>query len=142
MKETRSGSWRTAVAGTTNERCFSALPAGGRGRYGAAADVGRYATWWSSSPHDAAYAWHWGPVPRQPRHPEQSGAQGQLLLGQVRSRLAWSILGVRSESGEIGALVGERSGEEPSRTHAVRRRLRAPSTPARVPISPLVVEAS
>ena len=63
MKETRSGSWRTPVPGTTNESGFSALPAGGRGRYGAAADGGLYATWWSSSAHDAASAWHWGLYP-------------------------------------------------------------------------------
>lgn len=60
MKDTRSDLWRISVPGTTNESGFSAVPAGGRGRFGSAADVGYYATWWSSTSHDSTYAWHWG----------------------------------------------------------------------------------
>jgi uncharacterized protein (TIGR02145 family) len=63
MKATDAGVWRVNVVGTTNESGFSALPAGGRGRIGGAGDVGHYATWWSSTPHDSIYAWHWGLYP-------------------------------------------------------------------------------
>ncbi|UCH10181.1 MAG: fibrobacter succinogenes major paralogous domain-containing protein [Fidelibacterota bacterium] len=60
MRDTGSGLWRTPVPGSTNASGFSALPAGGRGRFGGAGEVGRYATWWSSTPHDDSFAWHWG----------------------------------------------------------------------------------
>jgi uncharacterized protein (TIGR02145 family) len=60
MKENRSGLWKILVTGTTNESGFSAFPAGGRGRFGSASDEGYYATWWSSTSHNSAYAWHWG----------------------------------------------------------------------------------
>lgn len=60
MKETAAGLWKIVVRGTTNESGFCALPAGGRGRFGSAGDVGSYATWWSSTSHDSDYAWHWG----------------------------------------------------------------------------------
>ena len=63
MKDTVAGLWRLRVRGTTNESGFSALPAGGRGRIGVASDVGYFATWWSSTPYDSAYAWHWGLYP-------------------------------------------------------------------------------
>jgi uncharacterized protein (TIGR02145 family) len=63
MKETSSGLWRVSVPGTTNESGFSAVPAGGRGRFGEAAEVGYYATWWSSTPAEASSAWHWGLYP-------------------------------------------------------------------------------
>lgn len=60
MRETDSGHWLISVPGSTNESGFTALPAGGRGRYGGPSDVGRYATWWSSTSYDRNYAWHWG----------------------------------------------------------------------------------
>jgi uncharacterized protein (TIGR02145 family) len=63
MKDTSSDLWRISVPGTTNESGFSAIPAGGRGRLGSAAEVGYYATWWSSTPSDSDYAWHWGLYP-------------------------------------------------------------------------------
>jgi len=63
MKDTVAGLWRVRVRGTTNESGFSALPAGGRGRSGIASDVGYFATWWSSTAFDSAYAWHWGLYP-------------------------------------------------------------------------------
>jgi uncharacterized protein (TIGR02145 family) len=63
MKDTGAGLWRVVAPGTTNDSGFSALPAGGRGRFGPAAEVGYYATWWSSTPSDAAFAWHWGLYP-------------------------------------------------------------------------------
>jgi len=67
MKVTSAGSWRIQVPGTNNESGFSALPAGGRGRLGSAGEVGKYATWWSSTSHDSFYAWHWG------LHPDKNG---------------------------------------------------------------------
>ena len=60
MKSTAAGAWNIEVVGTTNESGFSALPAGGRGRFGSAGEVGRYATWWSSTLEDSLFAWHWG----------------------------------------------------------------------------------
>jgi uncharacterized protein (TIGR02145 family) len=63
MRETGSGHWRIRVPGSTNASGFSALPAGGRGRFGSAGDAGYYATWWSSTSHDVTYAWHWGLYP-------------------------------------------------------------------------------
>jgi uncharacterized protein (TIGR02145 family) len=63
MKDTSSRLWRISVPGATNESGFSAVPAGGRGRFGSAAEVGFYATWWSSTPAEASYAWHWGLYP-------------------------------------------------------------------------------
>lgn len=65
MKDTSSGLWRVVVPGTTNESGFSALPAGGRGQFGSAAEVGYFATWWSSTPSDADGAWHWGLYPEK-----------------------------------------------------------------------------
>jgi uncharacterized protein (TIGR02145 family) len=60
MRETDSGHWLISVPGSTNESGFTALPAGGRGRYGGPGDVGSYTTWWSSTSHDESFAWHWG----------------------------------------------------------------------------------
>ena len=60
MKENSLGHWRISVPGMSNESGFSAIPAGGRGQYGSAGDVGYYATWWSSTSDDSTYAWHWG----------------------------------------------------------------------------------
>jgi len=63
MRETGSGLWRISVPGSISESGFSAIPAGGRGRFGSASDVGYYATWWSSTSFDSTYAWHWGLYP-------------------------------------------------------------------------------
>ncbi len=63
MKDIGSGLWRVPVPGATNESGFSAVPAGGRGRFGRAAEAGYYATWWSATPAEASYAWHWGLYP-------------------------------------------------------------------------------
>jgi uncharacterized protein (TIGR02145 family) len=63
MKDISSGLWRVPVPGATNESGFSAVPAGGRGRFGRAAEAGYYATWWSATPAEASYAWHWGLYP-------------------------------------------------------------------------------
>jgi uncharacterized protein (TIGR02145 family) len=63
MKDVSSGLWRTPVAGTSNASGFSALPAGGRGRFGSASDAGYFATWWAATSHDSAFAWHWGLYP-------------------------------------------------------------------------------
>jgi uncharacterized protein (TIGR02145 family) len=60
LKETGTAHWNDPNIGATNESGFSGLPAGGRGRFGPAGDVGDYATWWSSTEHDSIYAWHWG----------------------------------------------------------------------------------
>jgi len=60
LKDTLPGRWKIEVPGTSNASGFSALPAGGRGRLGGFAEVGTYATWWSSTPHDATFSWHWG----------------------------------------------------------------------------------
>jgi uncharacterized protein (TIGR02145 family) len=60
MKSTAAGDWNIRVDGATNESGFSALPAGGRGRFGAACEVANYATWWSSTLEDSLFAWHWG----------------------------------------------------------------------------------
>lgn len=60
MKVISTRSWSIQPQGTTNCSGFSALPAGGRGRMGGAGEVGSYATWWSSTRHDALFAWHWG----------------------------------------------------------------------------------
>ncbi|MFC1484491.1 fibrobacter succinogenes major paralogous domain-containing protein [Candidatus Neomarinimicrobiota bacterium] len=65
MRETGSGQWRIPVPGSTNASGFSAIPAGGRGRFGSASDAGYYATWWSSTSSDTTYAWHWGLYPDQ-----------------------------------------------------------------------------
>jgi len=60
MKETRSGRWEVMVPGVSNGSGYSAIPAGGRGRFGSAGDVGYFATWWASTAHDSMYAWHFG----------------------------------------------------------------------------------
>lgn len=60
MKMMVRDAWNIRVDGTTNESGFSALPAGGRGKFGSAGEVGNYATWWSATRDDSLYAWHWG----------------------------------------------------------------------------------
>lgn len=63
LKDGSSDLWRTGTRRGTNESGFTGLPAGGRGSLGGAGDVGYYATWWSSTSCDTAYAWHWGLYP-------------------------------------------------------------------------------
>jgi len=63
MRDTATGLWETTLPGTAEDSGFAAVPAGGRGRYGEPAEVGRYATWWSSTPEDDEFAWHWGLYP-------------------------------------------------------------------------------
>ncbi len=59
LKSAMPKAWPTSREGG-GDSGFSALPAGGRGRVGGAGEAGRYATWWSSTPDDAEYTWHWG----------------------------------------------------------------------------------
>jgi uncharacterized protein (TIGR02145 family) len=63
LKDGNCSLWRTGTRRGTNESGFAGLPAGGRGRLGSAGEVGYYATWWSSTSCDSAYAWHWGLYP-------------------------------------------------------------------------------
>lgn len=63
IKDNSQNLWRSGNDYATNESGFSGLPAGGRGKYGSAGEVGYYATWWSSTSTDKVYAWHWGVYP-------------------------------------------------------------------------------
>ncbi len=63
IKDNSSKLWRTKNTCATNESGFSGLPAGGRGQFGSAGEVGYYATWWSSTSYDSLYTWHWGLYP-------------------------------------------------------------------------------
>ena len=63
IKDNISNLWKSKNTYATNESGFSGLPAGGRGQFGSAGDVGYYATWWSSTSYDSLYAWHWGLYP-------------------------------------------------------------------------------
>jgi uncharacterized protein (TIGR02145 family) len=78
MKAAGLDVWRLRVPGTTNESGFTALPAGGRGRLGGAGELGNYATWWSSTAHDAHFAWHWG---LHPDKQEIRANPGHMLSG-------------------------------------------------------------
>jgi len=60
MKDIDSHLWNNINKEANNNSGFSALPAGGRGRLGSVGEIGNYATWWSSTSEDSAYAWHWG----------------------------------------------------------------------------------
>ena len=66
IKDNRQNLWKHRNTIATNESGFSALPSGGRGRFGSPGDVGYYATWWSSTSTEADYAWHWGLFPDKP----------------------------------------------------------------------------
>ena len=66
IKDNRSGLWSDQDAEANNSSGFSGLPSGGRGRLGPAAELGRYATWWSSTVEEPNYAWHWGVFPNKP----------------------------------------------------------------------------
>ncbi len=63
MKDIVSNLWKAAHPGADNSSGFSAIPAGGRGRFGIAGEAGYYATWWASTSHDVDFAWHWGLFP-------------------------------------------------------------------------------
>jgi uncharacterized protein (TIGR02145 family) len=60
MKEDGIDHWSSPNIGATNESGFSGLPGGGRGQITGSGEIGEYATWWSSTPYDSLYAWHWG----------------------------------------------------------------------------------
>lgn len=66
LKDNSSKLWKTEAVLATNDSGFSGLPAGGRGQHGSVGEVGYYATWWSSTPYNASYAWHWGLYPEKP----------------------------------------------------------------------------
>lgn len=63
MKDIDSNLWKVSIKNASNNIGFSAIPAGGRGRLGGVGEIGYYATWWSSTPEDSIYAWHWGLYP-------------------------------------------------------------------------------
>ena len=63
MKEIESNLWKITIKNANNNSGFSAIPAGGRGRFGSVEEIGNYATWWSSTSEDSNYAWHWGLYP-------------------------------------------------------------------------------
>ncbi len=60
MKEGGTAHWGNPNISATDESRFRGLPGGGRGRTTGCGEKGQYATWWSSTPYDSAYAWHWG----------------------------------------------------------------------------------
>jgi uncharacterized protein (TIGR02145 family) len=60
MKETGTAHWKNPNIGATDESGFHGLAGGGRGRISGGGNTGEYATWWSSTPYDSIYAWHWG----------------------------------------------------------------------------------
>lgn len=60
MKDNGSEQWEVVLPGMNNASGFSAIPAGGRGSLGSAGELGYFATWWASTVHDSAYAWHFG----------------------------------------------------------------------------------
>jgi uncharacterized protein (TIGR02145 family) len=59
-KEQGTLHWNPPNVGATDASGFAGLQAGGRGRLGGPGEIGKYATWWSSTGHDSSYAWHWG----------------------------------------------------------------------------------
>jgi len=63
MKKTDSNLWKVTIRNANNNSGFSAIPAGGRGRFGGIEEIGNYATWWSSTTEDSIYSWHWGLYP-------------------------------------------------------------------------------
>ena len=65
VKDNSTSLWKSMFEKFDSESGFNGLPAGGRGKLGAACDVGYYATWWSSTSYDSLYAWHWGLYPNR-----------------------------------------------------------------------------
>jgi len=66
MRDLESGQWEVTLPKAENRIGFSGIPAGGRGRLGAASDVGYFATWWASTASDSDHAWHFGLHPDNP----------------------------------------------------------------------------
>ncbi|UCD94295.1 MAG: fibrobacter succinogenes major paralogous domain-containing protein, partial [Candidatus Zixiibacteriota bacterium] len=60
LKEEGAVHWRHPNIGATDESGFHGLPEGGRGQISGCGEIGEYATWWSSTPYDSTYAWHYG----------------------------------------------------------------------------------
>jgi len=60
MKEVGTTHWTDPNIGATDESGFCGLPGGGRGQITGTGELGNYATWWTSTSYDSAYAWHWG----------------------------------------------------------------------------------
>ncbi|MCX6834968.1 MAG: thrombospondin type 3 repeat-containing protein, partial [candidate division Zixibacteria bacterium] len=58
MKESGTAHWLPPNTGATNEYGFTALPGGYRGWYGIFADLGNYATFWTSTVISSTYAWY------------------------------------------------------------------------------------
>jgi uncharacterized protein (TIGR02145 family) len=58
MKESGTVHWSSPNTGATNECGFTALPGGYRGWYGIFADLGNYATYWTSTVISSTYAWY------------------------------------------------------------------------------------
>lgn len=65
IKDNSTDLWKDPNTIATNTSGFSGFPAGGRGQFGSAGDVGYYATWWSLTSYDSLYAWHWGLYPNK-----------------------------------------------------------------------------
>jgi len=57
MKEAGTTHWLSPNTGATNESRFTALPGGYRLTGGTFDDVGNGGDWWSSTAHDASFAW-------------------------------------------------------------------------------------
>lgn len=60
LKEKGTAYWNYPNIGATDECGFRGRPGGGRGRISGSGDIGEFATWWSSTPYDSTYAWHYG----------------------------------------------------------------------------------
>lgn len=60
LKEKGTAYWNYPNIGATDESGFCGRPGGGRGRISGSGDIGEFATWWSSTPYDSTYAWHYG----------------------------------------------------------------------------------
>ena len=58
MKESGTVHWSPPNTGATDEYGFTALPGGYRGWYGIFADLGNYATYWTSTVISSTYAWY------------------------------------------------------------------------------------
>jgi uncharacterized protein (TIGR02145 family) len=59
FKETGTTHWNAKKSYATNETGFTALPGGGRYRYGAFAGVNFYGYWWSATESGTRNAWLW-----------------------------------------------------------------------------------
>lgn len=59
FKEPGTTHWKDKKSDATNETSFTALPGGGRYRYGAFASVDFYRYWWSATESGTKNAWLW-----------------------------------------------------------------------------------